>query len=230
LKIAQFVFLLFFCSNHINNIYGQTTLDFSVGSSFQDNFNAQIAIRNQFNPRFSGGFEYQTGMPRYRFVGTKVMREGYTHSLSLPVSYLIQNQEKIQLYGIGRLGVRFQGIIDPDNNDMRDSILASTAALGEFGLISTFKASEKVNLQGGMTFPIAYEISPLTVMEYMWVKLHIGGSTTKDKTTFYAHYNIGAAFGASGDTYKYIWSLELGARYAFGEKKNKEFKLIETAF
>lgn len=224
--------LLFFISMFFTTefCYSQTSVDASIGSSFQDDFNAQFTLRKEFSSRLRAGFEFQYGSPKYRFVSTKVMTEGYSYSFSLPVSYLITAKESIQLFGIGRVGARFQGIIDPDNNDMRDSVLASTALISEFGLISSFGISEKVNLQSGISFPIAYELSPNSLTEYTWVKLHFGGSWAVKQNTFFLHANIGNAFGASGDTYKYIWSTELGIRRSFGESKNDESKLIQPSF
>jgi len=116
----------------------------SIESSFQDNFSTQVAIRNQFTPRLNSGFEVLTGLPKYRFVGTKVMREGYTFSLSIPNSFLIQQQEKIELYGVGRIGARFQGIIDPDNNDLRDSTLTGTALMGELGVMTSLRLPKRL--------------------------------------------------------------------------------------
>lgn len=222
-----FLFAIVVCSNQLQ---AQTTVDVSMGTGFQDDISAQTAIRNQFSPKLNVGFEFQTGAPKYRFVGTKVMREGYTFALSLPISIQLQKLEKIELYGIGRIGARFQGIIDPDNNDMRDSILSSKAIIGEFGLLTAFMVSGKTSLQSGITFPIAYETSPLSLMEYMHVKLHLGGNHSIGKVTLFVHSDIGAAFGASGDTYKYIWSANLGARFSFGEKKNSQFNFVQPSF
>ena len=195
----------------------QHILDLSVGTSFQDHANAQMAFRRQIGDRFQTGIELQYGLPKYRFVETKAMRAGYAMTASAPFSLRLALEDNIQLYGIGRVGARLQGIIDPDDNDMQDSTLASSALVTEIGLITTFKAGDKINVQGGMSFPMAFEVSPLSLQEYTWVKIHLGASRDWDTHTFFAHGNIGSAFGASGDTYKYIWSLEAGVRFHFGD-------------
>ncbi|MEM1217849.1 MAG: hypothetical protein AAGH79_03020 [Bacteroidota bacterium] len=209
---------------------GQTLLDLSVGTSSQDNFNVQVAVRQQFSDRLQVGLELQAGSPQYRFVGAQVMREGYSYAASVPLAFRLAKEKKIQLYGIGRLGARFQGIIDPDENDMRDSILASTAIIGELGLASGFRVGEKITLQAGLSFPLAYEVSPNALFEYTWTKLHFGGSWNSPRTSVFLHSNVGSALGASGDTYKYIWSLEVGVRYTLGNAQNEPFQFIQTSF
>lgn len=212
------------------NVSGQSFVEFSAGSSFKDRFDAQIALRKQFTPKFRAGLELQYGSPQYRFVGAKPIREGYSYSFSLPLSFRLAEEENMQLYGVGRVGARFQGIIDPDENDMRDSILGSTAFITEFGLLTSFELNEKINLQSGMTFPIAYELSPESLQEFLWIKLHLGGSVTRNRSTFFLHTNAGHAFGASGDTYKFIWSAKIGIRYAFGETGNSTDSFIDPSF
>ena len=209
----------------------QTVLDVSVGTSFQDEYNVQLVARQQFTEKLQVGLELQSGSPRYRFVSAReVIREGYSYTASIPVSFRLASEEKIQLFGIGRLGARFQGIIDPDENDMRDSVLASSALIGELGLASSFQVSEKISLQAGMSVPVVYEISPNTLMEYTWVKLHFGGTWNTSKADLFLHSNIGNAFGASGDTYKYIWSVEAGVRFALGKATKESFQFIQTSF
>lgn len=229
LTVSRLLLMLLFSSISAAS-FGQAFLDLSAGASFQDNFNMQFAIRKQFSPKFQGGFEFQYGNPKYRFVETKVMREGYAYSISLPTSILLSQEERIDLYGIARLGARFQGIIDPDGNDMRDSLLSSTAIVGEFGLISCFEVSEKIALQGGATYQLAYEISPQSLSEYGWLKLHFGGALNLNKSTVFLHTNIGNAFGASGDTYKYIWSTEIGIRFSLTESLTKRGTFIQQSF
>ena len=211
-------------------VSSQTVLDVSLGASFQDDYNVQVMIRRQFTEKLQVGLELQSGSPQYRFVSAQVMREGYAYTASVPLSFQLASEEKIQLYGIGRFGARFQGIIDPDENDMRDSILASTALIGELGLASRFQASEKISLQAGMSFPVVYEISPNNLMEYTWIKLHFGGAWNTPKASLFLHANIGNAFGASGDTYKYIWSAEAGVRFPLGKKQNSQTSFIQTSF
>jgi|GEM_PF-1315252 len=224
------VLLLMLALLLVGNASGQSFVEFSTGTSFKDRFDAQIALRKQLTPKFRAGLELQYGSPQYRFVGAKPIREGYSYSFSLPLSFRLAEEEQMQLYGVGRVGARFQGIIDPDENDMRDSILASTALITEFGLLTSFKLKDKINLQSGMTFPIAYELSPESLQEFLWIKLHLGGSVTRNRSTFFLHTNAGHAFGASGDTYKFIWSAKLGIRYAFGETENSTDSFIDPSF
>lgn len=211
------------------SLSAQNILDVSVGASFQDDANAQIAFRRQLSDKFQMGLEFQYGFAKYRFIETNAIREGYAITASLPFSYRLATEERIQLYGIGRLGARFQGIIDPDGNDMRDSILNSNGLVAEAGLISSFSVGENSRMQGGISFPMAFERSPLAIQEYTWVKLHLGAARSWNNTTLFTHGNIGSAFGASGDTYKYIWSVEAGIRFNFGDASaNQQF--VHTAF
>ena len=223
--ILKWIFLIHIMFLASHQVRAQAILDLSVGSSFQDNFNSQLAIRNQFGSKFQAGFEFQYGIPKYRFIETRELRDGYTLAITLPGALQIQNDENIQLYVVGRLGMRFQG-----DNESGDSSRSSSAILYEVGLLTTFRVFENVQMQSGISLPSAYEISPSEISEYTWSKLHLGASSKLNGLTLFVHTNIGAAFGASGDTYKYIWSAEAGVRIPFGELKNSAFKLIHPSF
>ncbi|MEO0404096.1 MAG: hypothetical protein AAF193_04430, partial [Bacteroidota bacterium] len=193
-------------------------------------FNAQLAVKHQFSDRIQAGLEFQYGSARYRFVETFAMREGYSYTITAPVSYLITNNESIQLIGIGALGIRNQGIDNPGGDLKPDSTLESTSIVGEIGLASAMRFSDKLMFQGGISFPLAFETDPSSIQEYTWVKLHAGAAYDLNRLSLFAHGNIGHAFGASGDTYKYIWSTEVGIRFRFGEIKNSSFFYLRPSF
>lgn len=211
--------------------WGQGLLDLSVGTSFQDNFAAQVTYSQQFSKKFRAGIGVQYGLPTYRFVGAKPFQNtGYSYTIAVPLTLELVRQEKIQLLGLLKLGARFQGVIDPDGNDQRDSILASTAVLGEIGLLINIPISERVNIQSGVSFPIVYELSPNSLLEYQLTNIHAGVSYALEKQVFFLKGSMGAAFGASGDTYKFIWIAQAGVRLQFGESKSPNTRFIETSF
>jgi hypothetical protein len=96
-----------------------------------------------------------------------------------------------------KLGARFQGVIDPDGNDQRDSILASTAVLAEVGFFVNIPLSERIHLQSGISFPIAYEIAPLPVLEYQWTNIHAGVSYAFPHQVLFLKGSMGSAIGES---------------------------------
>ena len=212
-----------------SGLQAQTMGEISFGTSTQDLFAGQITIRRQFSERFRAGLSVQAGAPQYRFIGAKLLSEGgYAATVTAPLTWELSRQEGIQLYGLLRPGLRFQGIIDPDENDQRDSILSSTALLLEPGLLVNLPISSSLHLQSGATFPIGYEISPETLLEYQWVNLHGGLSYAAKRQVWFVRANAGSAFGASGDTYKFMWSLQAGVRFSFGSQPGSFFHLIES--
>lgn len=211
--------------------WGQGLLDVSFGSSFQDDLVGQITYSQQFSKKFRAGIGVQYGAPSYRFVGAKPFQDvGYSYTIAAPLTLELVRQEKIQLLGLLKLGVRFQGVNDPLANDIPDSIFASTAVLGEIGLLVNVPISERVNIQSGVSFPIVYEVSPNSLLEYQFTSIHAGVSYALKRQVFFFKGNMGAAFGASGDTYKFIWMAQAGVRFQFGESKSPNTRFIETSF
>lgn len=211
--------------------WGQGLLDISVGTSFQDNVAAQLTYSQQFSERFRVGIALQYGAPSYRFVGAQPFQNtGYSYTVAVPLFLELVRQERIQLHGLLKLGGRFQGVIDPDENDRRDSLFQSTAVLAEIGFLVNLPLSERVHVQSGLSFPIVYELAPSPLLEYQWSRLHAGASYALDRQVLFLKGSVGPAFGASGDTYKFIWDLQAGVRLKFGNSPALNSHFIETSF
>jgi len=210
----------------------QSLVDIGVGASTMDRYFTDLAYRHQINDNFRVGFEIQYGFPKYRFVEAKPFEKGYAWSLSIPLSFRIAEQERIRLDGFVRPGFRFQGIIDPDNNGMEDSLLNSRTVLFEAGLLVNVKLTEKLNLSSGVLLPTAFEIAPTSLFEYMGTPNFTGGLSylATKKSIVFVKGITGPAFGASGDTYKYIWSLQAGVRLAFGKNTTAKSLILEPSF
>jgi len=210
----------------------QSLVDIGVGASTMDRYFTDLAYRHQINDNFRVGFEIQYGFPKYRFVEAKPFEKGYAWSLSIPLSFRIAEQERIRLDGFVRPGFRFQGIIDPDNNGMEDSLLNSRAVLFEAGLLVNVKLTEKLNLSSGVLLPTAFEIAPSSLFEYMGTPNFTGGLSylASPKTIVFVKGITGPAFGANGDTYKYIWSAQAGVRFALGKNPTTKSLLLEPSF
>lgn len=214
------------------NASAQSIIDIGVGASNMDRYSTNLAYRHQINDNFRVGFEIQYGFPRYRFVEAKPFEKGYASSFSVPLSFKITEQERIRLDGFVRTGFRFQGIIDPDNNGIEDSLLNSRAVLFEAGLLVNVKLTEKLNLSSGVLLPTAFEIAPTSLFEYMGTPNFTGGLSylASPKTIVFIKGVTGPAFGASGDTYKYIWSMQAGVRFALGKNPTTKSLLLEPSF
>jgi hypothetical protein len=77
----------------------------------------------QVSNKFRVGIERQYGAAKYRLIHAKPITTGYASSLGLPLTIRLYKKEQIRLDLYAKLGVRFQGALDPDNNDERDSVL-----------------------------------------------------------------------------------------------------------
>jgi hypothetical protein len=214
------------------NVSAQSLIDIGIGASTQDNYFTNISCRQQVNNSFRIGVEAQISSPKYRFIDAKLINEGYANSFHIPLSFKITAQDKIRLDGYVRPGVRFQGVLDPDNNDIRDSILNSTAIMFDAGLLVNVKLNEKLNLNSGVSFPTGIQIAPGTLFEYFGAANFHGGLSyaAKTKTILYVKGITGTAFGGNGDTYKYFWSIQAGLRFALGKKANGNALLLEPSF
>lgn len=216
----------------IQHATAQSIVDVGVGVSKMDRYSTNLAYRHQINDNFRVGFEVQYGSPKYRFIEAKPFDKGYAWSLSLPLSFKIAEQDRIRLDGFFRPGFRFQGIIDPDNNGKEDSLLNSRAVLFEAGLLVNVKLTEKLNLSSGVLLPVAFEIAPTSLFEYMGTPNFTGGLSylASPKTIVFIKGITGPAFGASGDTYKYNWSAQAGVRFTFGKNPTTKSLLLESSF
>lgn len=198
---------------------GQTILDLSAGASAQDRVAGNVAIRRQLGERFRGGLELQLAAPRYRFISAKPIREGYALSASLPLAWRLREEGPLRLDLFLRPGLRMQGILDPDGNDQRDSILSSTALIFEPGLLLSFAASERLRLMSGVSFPLFYELRPAALFENNVTALHGGLSWRAGPgTLLFVKALAGPAAGGDGDTQKFVQSFQVGLRFTFGKK------------
>jgi hypothetical protein len=231
-KIISTTWLAILALLFIQNASAQSIVDISGGASSMDNYFTNISYRRQVSDNFRIGFELQYGSPKYRFVEAKPFEKGYAWSLSVPLSFKLAEQERIRLDGFVRPGFRFQGIIDPDNNGIEDSLLNSRAVLFEAGLLVNVKLTEKLNLSSGVLLPTAFEIAPTSLFEYMGTPNFTGGLSylASPKTIVFIKGITGPAFGASGDTYKYIWSAQAGVRFALGKNPTTKSLLLEPSF
>jgi hypothetical protein len=211
-------------------VSAQSMFDVSVGTSHQDNFFTNIAYRYQVSDKFRIGFEAQYGAPKYRFVEAKPIREGYSGMISVPLTLRLYEKEQIRLDFYTKVGMRFQGILDPDKNDKRDSILNSTAFAFEPGLLVTVMVNEKLNFQSGITFPVLFQTSPSSIFENVYPgMIHLGVNyKLSEKRTVFAKTLFGGATGGDGDTQKFGWSLQAGFRFNFGQKPSSSF--VEPSF
>lgn len=208
----------------------QSIWDVSLGTSTQDRFSANVAYRYQVSDKFRIGLEGQWGTPRYRFVDAKPIREGYSTAFAVPLTLRLYEKDRIRLDFYARTGLRFQGVLDPDENDERDSTLASTAAMIEPGLLVTIRTTEKVNVQSGITVPVVFQFRPSALFEALHGPIIYAGVNVKTTENRYLFLKAltGAAFGADGDTYKFTWSIQGGVRFAFGQRTNAA--LLEPTF
>jgi hypothetical protein len=231
-KIISTTWLAILALLFIQNASAQSIVDISGGASSMDNYFTNLSYRRQVSDNFRIGFELQYGSPKYRFVEAKPFEKGYAWSLSVPLSFKLAEQERIRLDGFVRPGFRFQWIIDPDNNGIEDSLLNSRAVLFEAGLLVNVKLTEKLNLSSGVLLPTAFEIAPTSLFEYMGTPNFTGGLSylASPKTIVFIKGITGPAFGASGDTYKYIWSAQAGVRFALGKNPTTKSLLLEPSF
>ena len=208
----------------------QSMVDLSVGASHQDNFFANMAYRCQVSNKFRVGIEGQYGTAKYRLINAKPITTGYATSLGLPLTIRLYEKEQIRLDLYAKPSVRFQGVLDPDNNDERDSVLTSTAFSFETGLLVTINVSEKANFQSGVTFPLFLQTQPSSLFENVYPGLlHFGGNyRLSAKTTAFIKTAFGPAVGGGGDTQKFGWSLQGGIRYVLGTKPMPSF--VEPSF
>ncbi|MEL6255334.1 MAG: hypothetical protein AAFR87_25225 [Bacteroidota bacterium] len=205
-----------------NFSHAQSYLDLSIGSTQQDNFAIQLSGRKHLGPNFRAGLQLQYGSPNYRFIEARpIQNEGYAFLVSIPLSFKIYEQEEIQLWTFLNPGLRFQGVIDPDENDQRDSILNSTAFVAEAGLLVNISLNERTHFLSGVSFPLAFELDPSNLFEMQATLVHAGLSVqSKGGNTFFFKGNMGPAFGANGDTQKFLWALQAGIRFSLSKNSS----------
>lgn len=214
------------------NMLAQSFIDIGMGASTQDNYFSNISYRQQVSNNFRIGIEAQVSSAKYRFIDAKLFEDGYATTFHIPLTFKITEQDRIRLDGYVRPGVRFQGVLDPDNNDTKDSTLNSTAVLFDAGLVVNIKLTEKLNLNSGVSFPTGFQIAPNTLFEYLGAANFHGGLsyTASTRTIVFVKGLTGPAVGANGDTYKYFWSVQGGIRFSFGTIQNGTSLLLEPSF
>lgn len=211
-------------------IVAQSMVDISVGTSHQDAFFANLAYRYQVSEKFRIGIESQVGSVKYRLIDAKVIKEGYSTSVGVPLTIRLYQKDQIRLDLYTKIGGRFQGVLDPDKNDKRDSVLNSTALIFEPGLLVTVKLSEKLNIQSGVTFPVLYQVRPTALFENAYpafIHLSLNQKMGANNILF-VKTAFGSALGGSGDTQKFGKSIQAGIRFNFGQKENSSF--VEPSF
>ncbi len=211
--------------------HGQNLIDFSIGSSNADHVLGTVAYRTQISERFRLGIEAQIGSVRYRFIEAKPIREGYSTMISVPVLYKLYETDHIRLDLYSRLGIRFQGVIDPDENDIRDETLSSTALHIEAGLVVSVPLSKKWMLQSGITIPNTFELDPQFLFENNTSAITTGFAyNASENKVLILKALAGSSAGADGDSQKFSWSVQVGIRFLIGKKINHSSLVLEPSF
>ncbi len=228
LMIAVMLFVLF----KNEKIAAQSFVDVGLGASTLDKVSVNFSYKKQVSNKFRLGIDVQAASPKYRFIDGKLIDGGFATSINIPLMFKITEQENIRLDGFVRPGFRFQGVIDPDGNDTRDTKSTSSAILFDAGLIVNIKLSDRLNLHSGVSFPTGYQIAPSALFEYLGAANFHGGLSyaTNKKSVLFVKAITGPALGGDGDTYKYFMSLQAGIRIPFGKKENKNLLLLEPSF
>jgi hypothetical protein len=145
--------------------------------------------------------------------------------------YRLYASEHIRLDLYTRVGVRFHGVIDPDSNDQRDQVLASTAVNFEPGLVVSAPLSDRLTLHSAVTLPNVFEISPGFLFENNVTALSAGlAYQVGERRLLFVKANTGPAAGADGDSQKYTWSAQAGIRFTLGRKTTGNPLVLEPAY
>jgi hypothetical protein len=229
-NVVLYCFIVFSVLLFDNKIAAQSMVDISVGTSHQDAFFTNLAYRYQVSEKFRIGIETQFGVPKYRLIDAKVIKEGYSSTTSIPLTLRLYEKEQIRLDLYTKIGARFQGVLDPDKNDNRDSLLTSTALAFEPGLLVTVKLNDKLNLQSGVTFPLLFQFQPSALFENLYPAFtHLSlNQKIGTNSILFVKSAFGPALGGSGDTQKFGKSIQAGIRLNFGKKENPSF--VEPSF
>jgi hypothetical protein len=228
--MKKFIVMVVISTIFSTQFFAQSMLDVSVGASHQDVFFANFAFRKQISERFRIGLEAQYGTPKYRLIEAKPIREGYAGTISIPLTLRLYEKERIRLDLYAKPGVRLQGVLDPDKNDIRDSLLTSTAFAFEPALLVTAKLSEKLNFQSGISFPLFFQFSPSAIFENVYPGLiHLGANyKISAKSILFLKTAFGPAVGGGGDTQKFGKSAQIGIRFNLGANAAPSF--VEPSF
>lgn len=214
-----------------SNVSAQTYADVSAGISNRDQALLNLSIRKQFSEKFRAGIEIQTGVIDYRFIGAKLVEEGNSTSISIPITLKIFQDSRLRLDLYTRAGVRLQSVSTSYATERLLEDNSSFAYFVEPGLMVSFPLTEKLGLQSGFTLPVIIESSPVGLFENNVTNLFLNaGYQLSEKTIFLFKANTGPAAGADGDSQKYTWSLQAGLRFAIGGKSSSNSLLIEPSY
>ena len=229
-KVHLYASLLFSVFLSVAKTTAQSMVDVSVGTSHQDKFFGNIAYRYQLNERLRIGVEAQFGSVNYRLIDAKVIKSGYVGTIGVPLTLRLYEKERIRLDLYGKLGARLQGVLDPDGNDKRDSLLNSTALALDLGLLVTVQLNDRLNLQSGFSFPTYFQVAPTALFENTYVPiLHLAlNQKISSKNVLFLKTAFGAAVGGDGDTQKFGQSVQAGVRFNLGSAENASF--VEPSF
>jgi hypothetical protein len=215
------------------NLSAQSMLDFSVGTSRQDNFFANIAYRRQVSDKFRIGFESQFGSPTYRFIDAKLIKKGSVVSFAVPLTLRMYEKDKIRLDFYTKVGARFISTDEVDLGNKLGGDRSSTAMIFEPGLLVTVNLNEELTLQSGLTVPTVFQASPSTMLENVFPLLahfSLNKQLSSSKSIF-IKTAFGPATGGDGDTQKFATSIQAGIRLNLGNKGNKSTpSFVEPSF
>lgn len=209
--------------------HAQTYVDASVGTSNQDVGFVNLALRKQFSEKFRAGLELQTAAVKYRFIGAKVIDEGQSTTLSLPLSLRLYQFNRLRLDFYGRVGLRYQSVAEQFATEKKLSDNTAVGFNAEPGLQVSLALSERLNLQSGVTLPNLFEVSPEFLYENNVSNLFFGlGHQLSPKAIFMFKANAGPAAGASGDSQKFNWGVQAGIRFSLNGSGAAALRLDPT--
>lgn len=214
-----------------STVSAQTYVDVSTGISNRDQALLNVSIRKQFSEKFRAGIEIQRGIINYRFIGAKLVEEGNTTSISIPVTFKLFQDSRLRLDLYTRAGIRLQSVSSGYATERLLEDNSSFAYFLEPGLMVSFPLTEKLGLQSGFTLPVIIESSPVGLFENNVSNLFLNaGYKISEKTIFLFKANTGPAAGADGDSQKFTWSLQAGLRFAIGGKSSSNSLVIEPSY
>ena len=214
----------------LHQIQAQSLTDITFGTSKQDQAFVNLAYRYQFSDSFRAGIELETGLVNYRFIGAKLIDEGVSTTVSLPTLLRLYERDNFRLDLYSRLGVRFQNVSSDYEQEETLQANSSFGFIAEPGLAVTYLLSERLSLQSGVTLPLIFEASPEFLFENNVTNLFANlGYQLTEKSVFLLKANTGPAAGAGGDSQKYVWSVQAGLRFSFGDS-NRTNIIPEPSF
>ena len=209
----------------------QTFLDASIGTSNQDQGSFNLGFRKQFSEGIRAGIEFQTSSVRYRFIGAKVIDEGISTTLSIPLAFRLYEFQKLRLDFYSRVGLRYQSVA---NRFATENKLEDNTSFGfnfEPGLQISIAVSEKLNIQSGVTLPNLFELNPQFIYENIATNMFAGlGYRLSEKSILILKANTGPAAGASGDSQKFNWGGQAGIRFSIGNPQNSSSLRLDPTF